>query len=191
MKKIFFLISIVLLFSNCDRNVYKTYNWGKFPIEQFESYFPCSEGETIKFASENFDTIAIDIDAFNIFNTAFQVCKEEYKAQSFGENVNYQILDLVNNNSAYRFSLLGHVINRHYISFSAEIYCGLNVEVSFNKYLPFDENYMPYDENEIFTYLTDTITLRNTTKGNIAFLVSGKGLVSFTDNDGMKWTQIN
>ena len=187
MKKIFFFVSILLLLSNCDRNVYKTYNWKKFPIERFESYFPYSRGETIKFVSENFDTIVIDIDAYNIANE-FQVCKENIKEQFWGEIVDYYIFDFVTYSpDRYKFCTWGHSTNRHHISFGAEIGYGLNVGVSFEKEFPYDENYMPYDENEVFTYLIDTITLKNSTVGNTAYIVSGKGLVYFTDNNGIKW----
>ncbi|MDR0830889.1 MAG: hypothetical protein LBN95_12400 [Prevotellaceae bacterium] len=52
------------------------------------------------------------------------------------------------------------------------------------------ETEMPLEPNKVFEYLTDTVYLKNSIfpGENVFVIVRGKGIVSFLDDEGVKWT---
>jgi hypothetical protein len=49
---------------------------------------------------------------------------------------------------------------------------------------------LPLEPNKVFEYLTDTVYLKNSVfpGENVFVIVRGKGIVSFLDDDGVRWT---
>jgi hypothetical protein len=178
----------LLVLGGCG-NRHKNYQWDKFPQERLNSYFPYIEEENIKFVSENNDTIKFLIKINRFTYMPLVVGKEEYKKEC-GEIAETIVLDNEEPDAA-NFRLLVGTTNRHTIIFNVVINLPNGwLLTSFQQYEEYDENYMPLDGNHIFTYLTDTITLCNSQRTDVAYLVTGKGLVSFVDKDGVEWRAV-
>jgi hypothetical protein len=186
MKHFLSIIAVLLLLTGCERGV-KIIVWDKFPEERVKSYLgDYKKGDTIRFVSENSDTVFYNLIACGL-NSTYVYSEKKYASQS-GEWVD---LDMFDGDIRYRFLFSGDIINRHTVIFACNIVVpsGL-VSASFvAKNEDVDENYFPYNENLIFSYLTDTITMKNSKNTNIACtLVAGKGISWFADTDGVKWT---
>ena len=91
--------------------------------------------------------------------------------------------------------MLGSVINRYCLGFGitvnlpqaqqkARYFASIPID---SAYLP---SYMPSDPELLATYLTDTITLYDENGADVAKIVAGRGLITFTDVNGVVWKRV-
>ncbi|MDR0830826.1 MAG: hypothetical protein LBN95_12080 [Prevotellaceae bacterium] len=183
MKKTDLLIIFALVLFGCE-NRYETRIWNQFPKEQFKNYFPYDLGTTIKFVSENNEIIEFPIKT-NSFQYDPVIAAMDKKLR--GECAVITILDSENVLTPTLF-ISAYIRNRHTLLIGFDITLpSERFRCQFVAFEEVDEENMPLDPNHIFTYLTDTVVMHNRNFEDVAYLVAGKGLVSFVDKDGVEW----
>ncbi|MDR1543724.1 MAG: hypothetical protein LBS50_04805 [Prevotellaceae bacterium] len=190
-----FVVVFVLLFAvGCKKRIPDSdiALWNKFPSEKFFSYSDNMElNNIVQFISENNERIQFSID-YAVANNIFLEIPPEQSTHRFstGELLDFRIYDGISTEN-WTFFLSAEVYNRYFLLFHLQINLpDIKQDAQFYRETPYDENYMPYNSDEIATYLTDTINMYNRQGEYVAKLVAGKGLVSFTDENGVKWNVV-
>ena len=180
--------------------------WLEMPKELIQSYF--FRGNSITYISENNDIKTFE----NEFNYHYEpydmstydvVWEDGEEEPDIPKNVPHEELNISNDlkgvnidnylkvylliwNNRTKLTILYQFSNER-ISGSIDDYSGGNYVVDFENNPKKDEGMgYPKKPNEVFEHLTDTINL--TYDGKLmGQLVAGKGLIWFTDDNGIKW----
>jgi hypothetical protein len=180
---------ILFILSSCEddyNNRHPVRIWDNYPSQKFFSYIkPYQIGKEITFISDNGELFNTKINSRDTLDTFVLTAVQEF-LNSDGLWMNFHVHDksMQDNN----FGILGTIWNMYYMSVSVEINLPLGrFEARFSKTIAYDENFMPYNPDSIADCVKDTLILYNQQNQPVANIVSGKGLVSFTDESGVEW----
>lgn len=186
-KGLIYFLSSLLLFVGCKRSdICKTEQvWSKFPYEKFFSY-AYYENHNLEFISTK-GIVSFPISDVMVFNDFIYSSPEVYGygfRGSTGEVFNF-------NHSSQYISLSGEVYNRYYFGIFFKVNkSGVKQDARYSVTLNYDSLYMPIDPDLMATYITDTIELKDNEGNKVATMVAGKGVVSFTDEKGVRWERL-
>ncbi len=167
-----------------DNNTGLPFGWQAMPLEKIKKYFPVSASETVTYVSENgvsrqYKCVDFDFDYFNNLGECYSACSKCLQYEHFHISSNFN-------------STTGEPL-KYYITTGVN---RTNLKVGYNNNAlekEFEEDSSKdwaKNPNEFIDYLTDTIEIpgRDNPQKIMGILVLGKGLVWFTDEDGVKWT---
>ncbi len=167
-----------------DNNTGLPFGWQAMPLEKIKKYFPVSASETVTYVSENgvsrqYKCVDFDFDYFNNLGECYSACSKCSQYELFHISSNFN-------------STTGKPL-KYYITTGVN---RTNLKVGYNNNVlekEFEEDSSKdwaKNPNEFIDYLTDTIEIpgRDNPQKIMGILVLGKGLVWFTDEDGVKWT---
>ncbi|KGN82650.1 hypothetical protein HW49_01180 [Porphyromonadaceae bacterium COT-184 OH4590] len=209
MKTNLFLMLCILLFAGCCKKISINpqtglpWGWDPMPHERIRSYFPMEEGKFVTYISENGNSKTFKcISSYYEYSNTFGECNSFNKCAP-NEKLDVAIKFKSSNENSIKEYLEYHIIsfsNRTHFSLFYIDYlyrdkgdnnerCGGGIhkmfEIDTSKWTTWPKN-----PNEFMSYFTDTIILpkHDQPEKAMGILVTGKGLVWFTDYDGIKWT---
>jgi lipoprotein len=197
--KLITLLALLLLFWGCKQQIQRPILvWKAFPYNRFFSYGDTAYQKKCKFVSTYGDTINIDINDYRAtkdFVIGSPLAPGYAFGNSEGETYIFDSRYMVGDHSNSYFMMLGSVMNRYCLGFSitvnlpqaqqkAKYFASIPID---SAYLP---SYMPSDPELLATYLTDTITLYDENGADAAKIVAGRGLITFTDINGVVWKRV-
>ena len=201
--KIFLILNILLLVGCCKKvslnpQTGLPWGWNPMPHERIKSYFPLKDGTNVMYMSEK------KVKEFRCVLT-----KYNYN-NTFGENyfIISKRLPYENCNVYVKLQRIKDGLLLDEMEYGINIYDNrTRMKVSYDYNYPkvkkgnfireFEQDKTkdmgigwPKNPNEFIDYLTDTIVLTqsNDPEKTMGMLVAGKGLVWFTDSDGIRWT---
>ncbi len=189
-KKIFLTLGLIVLVLGCvkkvlvDNNTGLPFGWQAMPLEKIKKYFPVSASETVTYVSENgvsrqYKCVDFDFDYFNNLGECYSACSKCSQYELFHISSNFN-------------STTGELL-KYYITTGVNrtnLTVGYNNNVLEKEFEEDSSKDWAKNPNEFIDYLTDTIEIpgRDNPQKIMGILVLGKGLVWFTDEDGVKWT---
>ncbi len=189
-KKIFLTLGLIVLVLGCvkkvlvDNNTGLPFGWQAMPLEKIKKYFPVSASETVTYVSENgvsrqYKCVDFDFDYFNNLGECYSACSKCSQYELFHISSNFN-------------STTGEPL-KYYITTGVNrtnLTVGYNNNVLEKEFEEDSSKDWAKNPNEFIDYLTDTIEIpgRDNPQKIMGILVLGKGLVWFTDEDGVKWT---
>jgi len=209
--KIFLIINILLLVGCCKKvslnpQTGLPWGWNPMPHERIRSYFPLNVGTQVTYISEKGENKVFKCtDLYYHYQNTFGNSNGMFSKFVPYEDCNASVnLATKSNNNIYSEILFARIIigiNRINLSLSyAYSYKQESVvtkQRSATIYKEFEQDKTknmgmgwPKNPNEFIDYLADTIVLTqsNNPEKTMGMLVAGKGLVWFTDSDGIRWT---
>lgn len=189
-KKIFLTLGFIVLVLGCvkkvlvDNNTGLPLGWQPMPIEKIKKYFTVATSETVTYVSENgisrqYKCVGFDFDYFNNLGECYSACSKcsQYELFHIGSSFNSKTGEK-----------LKYSINTGVNRINLKI--GYNNNTLEKEFEQDNSKGWAKNPNELINYLKDTIEIpsRNNPQKIMGILVAGKGLVWFTDADGIKWT---
>lgn len=209
MKTKLFLMLCILLFTGCCKRVSINpqtglpWGWEPMPHERIKSYFPIEEGKFVTYISENGKSKTFKcINAYYEYSNTFGECYSFNKCapnEDLDATVRFQYLNENSIKEYLEYHIISFANRTHFSLFYIDyLYrdkkddnerCGGGIYKMFE----IDKSMWttwPKNPNEFMSYFIDTIVLpkHNQPEKTMGILVAGKGLVWFTDEDGVKWT---
>lgn len=197
-KKIFLTLGLIVLVFGCvkkvlvDNNTGLPFGWQAMPLEKIKKYFPVAASETVTYVSENgvsrqYKCIDFDFKYFNDFGVCYSACSKCSPSEHF--NIGSEFNSTTGDVLRYSISVVG---NRTLLGIrykNNDLLGNLEKEFENDKAKNMGMGWAK-NPNEFIDYLTDTIEIpgRDNPQKIMGILVLGKGLVWFTDEDGVKWT---
>ena len=209
--KIFLILNVLLLVGCCKKvslnpQTGLPWGWNPMPHERIKSYFPLNVGTQVTYISEKGEnkvfkctdlyyhyqnTFGNSYGMFSKFvpyeDCSYSMKLEYFKDKYYGKEFLKSDIDIVMNRIRANISY-----NHSYYNHKNEIKksCGGVVDKWFEQDKTKNMGMgWPKNPNEFIDYLTDTIVLTqsNNPEKTMGMLVAGKGLVWFTDSDGIRW----
>lgn len=193
------LLALLLLFWGCKQQIQEPILvWKAFPYNRFFSYGDTAYQKKCKFVSTYGDTINIDINDYRAtkdFVIGSPLAPGYAFGNSEGETYIFDSRYMVGDHSNSYFMMLGSVMNRYCLGFSITVNLPqAQQKAKYFALIPIDSaylpSYMPSDPELLATYLTDTITLYDENGTDVAKIVAGRGLITFTDINGVVWKRV-
>ena len=200
--KIFLILNILLLVGCCKKvslnpQTGLPWGWTPMPHERIKSYFPLTDGTNVMYMSEKkvkeFRCVLMKYNYNNTFGENYFIISKRLPYENCNVYVKLQRIKdgLLLDEMEYGINIYD---NRTRMKVSYDYNYPKVKKGNFIREFEQDKTKdmgigWPKNPNEFIDYLTDTIVLTqsNNPEKTMGMLVAGKGLVWFTDSDGIRW----